>query len=922
MAFLQIPSTSLPSLRKFAPNISMHTTYSHDPPPPLPPPARPPSTVAPLPPECLEIILAFLQHDLASLYSLLFASRQFFQLTVRFLYKSPFGLAAIADSASGSPQVSNSAHGWNRFLERTKLLSRLLFQNLQLRPLAPSSRITKQKASILDDSVGLENIEPLIPPVENPVWSRRKPSLEAPNDWSASMTLAPTSYFADLEDTGDLERQHLYELDPSADLISFEDDCPSENSTVGSSNDNNRLRSDNKTGLLMDYFYFYTHQDHRSIGFILREIYPGAGRREYDKYLGEIEQAILLHNPRQIESIFIQSPSVVVPYLHAHMEQFELLSTIKLRDPVWSVQELEMVYSFLKDHATLFPAAQAQRLEDDDSRYDDSQERQQILSLRRGVHGRKAAIRHVTYATSRSMWDDARLAGQPFDPLQFMLALGPGLESIDTVYWNRTELSQLNALDVRSLRSLRIGYVTTPHTDRSFSRPEFLSRCRRLHSLDVFSSSGDMFSWAVQDWNDHRRALERSKAPASGSTRGTTLDPQLYPWLRDMNLSGSERFKTARPLVRLSHLRVHGPTDHAVFDILRDALYGFRTTLLVLEVVSDIEYTAGGGEWLDHAEELLAGKPLSELKSKKGNGGQEPKEQQQDMDGAPDGRMDDEDFYNLLPSIATGSLFIRWEVPSLTELDLTGPIASVFDVESLRYMPNLRNLAFSIITYTNTSVARNRLYRPSRAPRGHGNSNGEEDHPRRCDMTLLPIVTGPALRRVMIRGPWPEITDESLQKMIETTTRGDNSNRDLESAEGGHAETDEDGEDTWSNRLYELSIMDNPRVTMQGMIRLAQQMDQLQVMGMSLTLPAANNGHHHFTETSDMHRYHYRKAGGSARYKYLPAPSSAAEDVDAAARKMLLKARINMPWVDLGPEARHLGRRTRPDGYLSRGWNM
>ncbi|KAK3836034.1 MAG: hypothetical protein JOS17DRAFT_735900 [Linnemannia elongata] len=904
----------------------MDTTHSHDPPPPLPPPARPPSTVAPLPPECLEIIFAFLQHDLSSLHRLLFVSRQFFQLTVRFLYKSPFGLAAIADSASGSPQVSNSPHGWNRFLERTKLLSRLLFQNLQIRPLAPTSRTTKQKASILDDSVGLEHIEPLIPPVENPVWSRRKPSLEAPDDWSASMSLAPTSYFAGLEDTGDFEQRQHHELDPSADLMSFEDDWPSENPTTGSSRsstDNNRLRGDDKTGLLMDYFYFYTHQDHRSIGFILREIYPGAGRREYDKYLGEIEQAILVHNPKQIESIYIQSPSVVVPYLHAHMEQFELLSTIKLRDPVWSVQELEMVYNFLRDHAAMFPAAQALRPEDDNGRYDDSQERQQIQSLRRGVHGRKAAIRHVTYATSRSMWDDARLAGQPFDPIQFMLALGPGLESIDSVYWSKTELSQLDALDVRSLRSLRIGFVTTPHTDRSFSRPEFLSRCRQLHSLDVFSSSGDMFSWAVQDWNDHKRALERSKASTSGSSHGKTLDPQLYPWLRGMNLSGLERFKAARPLVRLSHLRVHGPTDHVVFGILRDALYSFRTTLRVLEVVSDIEYAAGGGEWLDHAEELLAGKPLSELKGKKDSSGQEPKKQQQDMDGAPDQGMDDEDLYNLLPSIATGSLFIRWEVPSLTELDLTGPIASVFDVESLRYMPNLRNLAFSIITYSNTSVARNRLYRPSWAPRGRGNNNGREDNPRRCDMTLLPVVTGPALRRVMIRGPWPEITDESLQKMIETATRGDNSKWDLESAEGGHAKTDDDDEeDTWGNRLYELSIMDNPRVTMQGMIRLAQQMDQLQVMGMSLTLPAANNGDHHFTETSNVDRYHYRRTGGSARYKNLPALSSAAEDVDAAARKMLLKARINMPWVDLGPEAKHLGRRARPDGYLSRGWNM
>ncbi|KAG0293747.1 hypothetical protein BGZ96_002389 [Linnemannia gamsii] len=899
----------------------MDTTHLNE---PLPP--RPPSTVAPLPPECLEIILAYLQHDLASLHKLLFVSRQFFQLTVRVLYKNPFGLAAIADSASGNPQVSNSPHGWSKFLERTKLLSRLLFQNLQIRPLAPTPRMTTPKASILDDSAGLEHIEPLIPPVENPVWSRQKSSLEVPNDWSASMTLAPTSYF-DNEDTSNSEKHPG--LDPSADLMSFEDDWPSNASNANSSN-TNRLKGDNKTGLLMNYFYFYTHHDHRSIGFILREIYPGAGRREYDKYLAEIEQAILQHNPKQIESIYIQTPSVVVPYLHAHMEQFELLSTIKLRDPVWSVQELEMVYNFLKDHAAMFPAARAQRPEDDDSRYDDSQERQQIVSLRRGVHGRKAAIRHVTYATSRNMWDDARLSGQAFDPLQLILALGPGLESIDSVYWNRTELSQLDALDVRSLRSLRIGFVTTPHIDHSFSRPEFLSRCRQLHSLDVFSSSGDMFSWAVHDWNNNERAKARLKASIGTGNHGTTLDPQLYPWLQGMNLSGPERPKPARPLVRLAHLRVHGTTDHAVFDILRDALYSFRTTLRVLEAVSDIEYAAGGGEWLDQAEDLLAGKPLSESKGRKGGGQELRQQQQQAINGAPPVQeMDDEDCYNLLSSIAVGSLFIQWKVPSLTELDLTGPIASVFDVESLRYMPNLRNLTFSIITYTSTSIARNRLYRgPSRTLRRGDNCIRGEDNPRRCDMTLLPIVTGPALRRVMIRGPWPEITDESLQRMIETT-RVDSNNRDLERSDDdrgyhGGDENDNDNieEDTWGNRLYELSIMDNPRVTMQGMIRLAQQMDQLQVMGMSLTLPAANTSYRHVTEASDMHRYHYRKTGGSTRYKYLQEPSTAMEDVDATARKMLLKARIKLPWIDLGPEAKHLGRRARPDGYLSRGWNM
>ncbi|KAF9135207.1 hypothetical protein BGW39_004139 [Mortierella sp. 14UC] len=912
----------------------MDNTHFNDPPPP--PPARLPSSVAPLPTECLEIIFGFLQHDLSSLYNLLFVSRQFLQLTVRVLYKSPFRLAAIADTVSGGLQVDSSASGWARFLERTKLLSRLLFQNLQIRPLTPSSQLTKPKISILDDSVGLEHIEPLLPPVENPVWSRRKPSLEVPSDWSATMTLAPASYF-DAEENSDFEQQ-LQGLDLSADLMSFEDDCSSENPGASSkSSSTSRFKGDEKTGLLMDYFYFYTHHDHRSIAFVLKEIYPGAGRREYDKYMAEIEHAILQHNPKHIESIYVQTPSIVIPYLHTHMEQFELLSTIKLRDPVWTSQELELVHTFLKDHAAISPAAQAQRPEDDDHRYDYSQERQQILSLRKGVHGRKAAIRHVNYSTSRSYWDDAQLAGQLFDPLQFMLALGPGLESIDSVYWLRTKLSELDALDVRSLRSLRIGYLTTPHTDNSFSRPEFLVRCRQLHSLDLFSSSGDMFSWAVQDWNNHKQASTPFQHSASAAAQGTTLDPHLYPWLRDMKLSGPEKLK-ARPLVPLRHLRVHGPTDHVVFDILRDALYSFRTTLHMLEAVSDIEYAASGSEWLDHAEELLAGQRRSETKSKRNSGGHDKsKEQQQDKPSSQKQGTEDEDCYDMLGSIADGSLFIRWEVPCLTDLDLTGPIASVFDVESLRHMPNLRNLSFSIITYTGTSIARSRFYRPRRTTRvdyrGSSNSSGEghDGMARRCDMTLLPIVTGPALRRVMIRGPWPEITDDSLLRMIETSTRkrdihrdpgradadvADNGDdNDNDNLEGDEAEDDE--EDNWGNRLYELSIMDNPRVTVQGMIRLAQQMDQLQVMGLSLTLPSSNNSHHHLNE----HMHHYRRSGGS-RYKYLPEANTLAEDADVTARKMVLKARIKLPWVDLGPEAKHLGRRNRPDGYLSRGWNI
>ncbi|KAF9934912.1 hypothetical protein FBU30_010179 [Linnemannia zychae] len=880
-------------------------------------PTLPPLTVIPLPIECLEIILAYLQHDLGSLYNLLFVSRLFFQLTVPVLYKSPFQLAAIADSVSGGPHIDNSANGWARFLKRTKLLSRLLFQNLQIRPLAPSFTLARSKVSIMDDSVELGHIEPLIPPIESSAGSEQKSTLlispEAPT--STTITSDDHPSLEDNEDCGE-NHQSVYNF---TDLMTFDDEYPLKNCGSGTSC---RLKGDNKTGLLMDYFYFYTHQDHRSIAYIIREIYPGAGRREYDKYLAEIEQAILQHNPSHIESIHIQSASVVIPYLHAHMEQFKRLSIIKLRDPVWTDQELEMVYNFLRDYAAKFPAAQPQ-IPEDDKHHSHSLEQRQILNLRKGNCSRKAAIRHVKYAASRSQWDNAQLAGKPFDPLQFILALGPGLESIDSIYWYKTDLSQLESLDVRSLQSLRISYLTTPHKDNSFSRPEFLSRCRQLRNLDLFSSSGDMFAWAVTDWNEQKRALTALKS-LKRSSQELRLDPNPYPCLEGMRPTGLPQYNTVRPLVRLSRFCIHGPNDDIVFNILRDALYSFRTTLRILEAVSDLEYAAGNIEWLDQAEQLLAGRLFSDFKWKKNTDIQKSKEPKENVTNheSRDHAMDDEDFYNQLSSIAVGSLHIRWEVPCLTDLDLTGSIACVFDVESLQHMPNLRNLSLSITTYTNHSAARYRLYQPNR----HASysdyfrkNDPNEDQLRRCDLTLIPIVASPTLRRVMIRGPWPEITDESLQKMIMTITSSAQSVERTNVTHRDNISVDESEEFTWGNQLRELTILDNPCVTVQRMIYLAQQMDQLQVMGMSLTL-SSNNDHHHLTELSPLSNY--RRYMGS-RYKYMPGYGSSVphgEDADALARKMILKARIKFPWIDLGPEARHLGRKTRPDGYLSRGW--
>ncbi|KAF9968550.1 hypothetical protein BGZ70_002454 [Mortierella alpina] len=911
---------------------------------------HPPSPIAPLPPECLELILEYLRNDLASLRQLLLVSRQLFQLTVPVLYRSPFRLAAgIPDPAPLSyashcdPHSHSATHaydsttGWAKFLERTKLLSRLLIQNLQIKPLGKVPPLTVHKASLLDDSSGMESLEPLLPATEQLDWAKRSLSDRTPSDWSQGGSVLSMDH-GDHNDDGVSPSVTGREQVPDGfghcpDLIHFDDEwgrendgwsvsserMPGQQGTHGSGaashsaadfdpdDQEGRIRrpchDTTGTGLLMDYFHFYSHVDHRSIASVIRHVYPGAGRRECDRFMAEIERAVLMHNPRQIVSIHVQSPSVGIPHLLANMNRFDQLTAVELLDAVWTIHELELVYQFLSEHAVMFPAgdlATGRRDVSGGSGQDHEVVVMRPLALRQGIRRRTAAIRHFKYATIRNHWDDTTLGGQRFDPVQLMKALGPGLETIESVHWPRTTLQDLASLDVSSLQTLRIGFLDTPREGMAFSQSGFLKRCRQLRTWSGFSSERGMFSWAVEDWdanNTNPSSTRKEKGPTwTRSPSSLSTFAVQPPW----SPLPPPPLPRVRPLVKLQHLRVHGPTDQVVFDILRDAFYGFRNSLRVLEARSDLEHLEGEAEWMDKSMDLLSGRPRSSHSSRaepqarrkhrtdptsiasSGEREEQEEEKEETEEEEPERKEtqgeegDDRACYDRLSSISSGSLLIQWRLPQLTVLQLTGPIAAVFDLESLLQMPCLHTVSFSILIAPSPWVRRtpsssfvSSAAASTNASRGlqQGSSGGG-----RSNMSQLPLLTGPALRRVMIKGPWHEITDRSLQQMIETTVRiqGPHRNDDHQRSSGQQEER------RWGDQLAELSVLDNARVT-------------------------------------DHPTREYESSANRRR---------AQDDSETIARKMIMKARLELPWVDLGPDASHLARRVRRDGYLSRGWDV
>ncbi|KAF9582545.1 hypothetical protein BGW38_000077 [Lunasporangiospora selenospora] len=927
-----------------------------------------------LPQECLEIIISHARHDLTTLYNLLLVNRQVFQLTVPVLYHSPFKLAGEAlnpplpSATLTSPQTAHTTvrrpvEEWSQFLRRTKLLTALLICNLRLRPLGNSGRINNKPFWLLDSPIMKSTPICTWDPDDDAAW---RPDAFASDDGSQRDS---DDYGDDRDDntqawdmtwSGSRVRSPVFRRGPLVgttanfpDLISFDSDLPDveDNGT--------KVDATKETGLLMDYFYFYTHHDHRAIGSVIREIFPGAGRREYDRYLAEMEVAILKHNPSQTESIQITSPDITVPFLRSSIHLFGRLSRIELLDAVWSEESLALVNSFLKEHTSLFTGLGEPTGKDaphtidcmDDEKLDNEIAQSQSRADEQRIRTRPPTIKHVKYRTNRSYADVARLEDMQFHPTIFFKAIGPGLKTIDTVHWIREGAVDVEDLDVEKLTSLRVCFLSTPYGDSSFSRPEFLNRCRQLRDLELFTRSSELFIWAIQDWNTAKKAKFNMANQSSKFTHLSSRSP-LQPHLAETSAPDAkgatgdgamawEKTSEARPLVRMRRLRLHAPTDRIMFDLLRDALYGFRDTLQTLDAKTDIVTPDYGSDALHsripssplgQGPESRSTRPIGTWRdfNLPGVSGQKPHHipNENDRDAYPD-----------LPSFSSGLLSINWSVPVLTLLDLSGPIAAAFDINSIQFMPRLHSLCLSIAFGSNSGLERRqRLCAGSGPSRLH-------DWEKALNLTSLPYIAGRSLRRIMLRGPWPEITNSGLRTMLSTqplflkgvscTTRRqlqkNHSQKPLQkmTAVGNDNDGDEDEiSGGWGNYLYELTILDNFRVTIQGMVDLARQMDQLQVMG--LTLPTPDPGRNP-SEDNDIliQRWPILSLDTPAQRSSYDIPTYSQEtltwtgkqnDPLRMAKDTLLNAQLEMPYIDLGPDACHLGRRSRRGEYLSRGW--
>ncbi|KAF9364151.1 hypothetical protein BGX34_002365 [Mortierella sp. NVP85] len=912
---------------------------------PLPDPS---SSVTRLPPECLEIVLHHLRFDSPSLFRLLTVSRQFFLLTVPVLYKNPFHLAARSlDSNTSAPLYPANRYdsGWPRLLIRIKSLTRLLIQNLRLNHLY---HIPQQTSIGQQHEWGHNDWE-------QEGWAQgewTQGGWDVSRDWD-QLSPASTSYPSRKTPPG-ATRQCVDDsqgwfpeaggalwnptnTDSSCDLIRFDDELASqslgdltltntiihdEKATLTStrteqgssihSDDLNLSNGSEHTGqedhqepggsIFADYFSFYTHHNHRLIEPVIRDIFPALRDSDYTQCLNEINLATLRHNTRRIESIHIHDVGVI-PDLQSHLDQLERLMTIELHDG-WTAHELEKAYQFLKDHTAKFSMSSHCDKDDDDDNRDPSLGttiNSTAAILKQGGY-RRSGIRHFQYSDDRNRWTNPGERTISF--IQLMKALGPGLESIDVLYYPRRGLDDLKTLDVSSLRSLKVKLTEVPNNDVTFCRPEFLSRCRQLEILELYSNSSDMFSWAVKDWNNNSRKTKTQ----------------------------------AQPLVRLQRLRIRVHTDKTVYDILRDALYGFRETLQEIDIHSATESEKATSLWMDHDFFATPYSPLAP--SAKWGDLETPDTQDEKRPPESSTRnMNEEECYNKCSSIESGPLLIRWSVSFLTTLALTGPIAAALDMKSLQFMPRLYALSLTIDMRPTDPVNQS-----IQCPNGSGNRgrilNG---------ITALSYLAPRSLRRVLIAGPWPEISEESLQIMIKVTpghaqahihydqtrtVKTDRGYNEYEKEKEDDEDNDDDDDDTtvgWGEQLVEFSVVNNPQVTVPGMIRLARQMEQLEVMGTSLNLerpvregyggrplidsysiesyPVDDDygGVRSHTHRDEMITYDLG-FGAGMDHRFGKRYRNRMKDHDILARDMITRARLEMPWIDLGPDAKHLGK--------------
>ncbi|KAF9160995.1 hypothetical protein DFQ26_005003 [Actinomortierella ambigua] len=745
-------------------------------------------------------------------------------------------------------RVQRDRSSWSRFMRRTELLGRLLLLSVDIPGV--QERVPRLQERFIPTKA--HQTPPIAPSAMSPTMGRENAStfgdvlltslLDGSVRPTASILDAPTTNIPDLISFVDLE----------LDGISEETD-PQENEDI-------QLQAQFKP--TVDYFQYYTQLDHSGLWSVLTLLFPGAGRRVYDRIQAEIELGILKYCAPRIESMKITNPQLVIPYMLEHDAEFVRLKEIELLDKSWKANELKLVHDFLVAHARRFPSATA--FTSTSITNDQPNEENppsflrtstvvartmkagcRILSADRPLafSCNSSGIRRLKYRSSRSPWDNVCLNGQRFDPLQLLLALGPGIREIDMLYWPTTQLLDVlhGNVDAGAIRRLQLRYLDTPSEPSPWHAPEFLRQCRQLDQLRVFTLDGTMFSWAVQEqqarWlrvhqqrqpqhrRDHSR-VERLVADSLAATTSTSSPQNPVP-LRDLGLTA--------------------PDGNVMRQVAAGTLYAFQQTLESVDLRSRSE-----GRDLAPFDPSLIGDELTRrpLSSKstpnpyaifcQRDAMHQANSEKQEQAETDTWEEDDDGFRSWM---LQAPLTVRWPMERLRELRLTGgKLALEFDLDSLQWMPNLHTLALSIrrgalqnerFRWTCNREPFTTLTPPSTGkPSSLSTPSSPQTPMKHQSLMYLPYVAGPQLRRIMFQGPWPEISDCTLDKMIRVAVDTPPS---LLRPYPSHAPSPSP-KTQWGDHLLELTVLDNPEVTVQGMTHLAACLEHVQIVGFNTNI--------------------------------------------------------------------------------------
>ncbi|KAF9972963.1 hypothetical protein BGZ73_003856 [Actinomortierella ambigua] len=751
---------------------------------------------------------------------------------------------AMIQHLSLRPKAQQDRSSWSRFLRRTELLGWLLLLSVEIPGI-------QERAPRLQ--------ERFIPSKASPKHSAT-PTAMSPANGQENATTFGDALLTSLLDESVRPTASILDAPTTdiPDLISFVDFEP-EGSEEPDSQTNEDAQAQTPFKPIIDYFQYYTKLDHHGLWSVLTLLFPGSGRRGYDRTQAEIELGILKYCAPRVESMQITNPRLVIPYMLEHGAQFAKLKEIELLDKSWKADELKLVCDFLTAHAQRFPSATAfaptanpQLHEGNSTRMTTSGWRILPADRSHAFSGNFSGIRRLKYRSSRSPWDNVKLNNKCFDPLQLLLALGPGVNEIDMLYWPKTQLSDVMSgrIDAGAIRHLQLRYLDTPTEPSPWHAPEFLQQCRRLEHLQIFILDGDLFSWAVQEQQTRRLQIH----PQPQRRHDQQNRPRATRGISDSSLSTTS-ILTPPTTVPLRDLRLTAPNDDILGEALVSALYAFQQTLEVVDFRSHLkrrERTCFDPSHTDY--DTVRPPPSSSSSSQlssniraKASSRHDPAEAKTNGDhvGSPLGTTeskdqeqananaweDDDDGFRSW--MIHAPVTVRWPMTRLRELRLVGGgLALEFDLGSLQWMPNLHTLVLGI--------QKESLYNERfrwKCDQAHFTTlpTSVASDARRQSLMYLPYVAGPRLRRIMIQGPWPEISDCTLNKMIHTAVDS-NTSSILSSMSQESEQQQQPTRKRWGDSLLELTVLDNLEVTVQGMTHLAACLEHVQIVGFNTNI--------------------------------------------------------------------------------------